>query len=227
MTSSSMLSSWRAWPLALAYCLTVLLGYLTSSYWPTTFFFNDKHNVLNQYIVKLGWFWTTVALASTLTTHRKVWLRYGTITLYWFMMTQWCFGPSLIDRVFIASGGMCVQQEQAMIGVLAQATCRKLGGQWTGGHDVSGHCFMLIYSSLFLWQEVPSLLQERSNKLSQYFVACLLGLWWWMLLMTSVYFHGHLELLSGTFFGVLGWATFYYLVFPRVEALSNSETLLA
>jgi len=38
--------------------------------------------------------------------------------------------------------------------VLTHAACRVIGGQWKGGHDISGHVFLLILGSALLWMEV-------------------------------------------------------------------------
>lgn len=207
------------------YLLTVLVFFLLSPLAPSTSYFSNKRNFLNVYFVKLGWFWTTVAFSvhwffvARRRSQRPLydWIRYLFMTLYWFVMTQWLLGPSLIDRMFVATGGECVSAFENGV-VLQQATCRKLGGQWTGGHDISGHCFLLIHASLFLWEELwrPAEREEVEKKEKKdlipwksppvLIVLCLLGVWWWMLAMTAVYFHGHYELVSGCFFGIFGWA---------------------
>ncbi|KAI9306067.1 Fat storage-inducing transmembrane protein [Cunninghamella echinulata] len=163
-------------------------------------------------------------------------------------MTQWLLGPSFIDRIYVATGGGChpklingTLQQQSNHAILSQtfqqSTCKRLGGQWEGGHDVSGHCVLLIHASLFLWEElswlyysIPSFTQLKYSHPSAWrsviSVLSLLGLWWWMLVMTSVYFHGHFELLSGTFFGIFGWALLYLGIFPQLPSVGlPSRTL--
>jgi hypothetical protein len=138
-------------------------------------------------------------------------------------MTQSLLGPSFIDRVYVLSGGKCASLLQdteisaQLASVVQQQVCRKMGGQWTGGHDVSGHCVLLIHANLFLWEELnwmfydasPFLRMKERDK-AQYGsvvgVLALSMLWWFMLFMTGVYFHGHFEVLSGAIFGILGWA---------------------
>lgn len=34
------------------------------------------------------------------------------------------------------------------------AGCKLAGGQWKGGHDISGHVFLLVLGSAFLWMEI-------------------------------------------------------------------------
>ncbi|KAI9006588.1 Fat storage-inducing transmembrane protein [Phycomyces nitens] len=244
MPPSSHSSSIRNLPLMLKpyqnvlvslYLITVFLGFLYSSIQQAPIsYFSLKSNVFNKYFVKIGWFWVTVLYLpylflviskAKLESQRFVQGlgRYIIITAYWYIMTQWFFGPSIIDRVFVATGGHCSSKTNsgdsvvALNDVFQQSSCRRLGGQWTGGHDVSGHCVMLIHASLFLWEElswvfssIPTFQRVRNRGGLEWYsivsIFCLLGLWWWMVLMTSVYFHGHFELMSGCFFGILGWA---------------------
>lgn len=95
----------------------------------------------------------------------QVLIRWAAATAAWFVVTQWCFGPSLIDRVYRLSGGACVKllQEEFTAGTETQrmlasaashAACRVAGGQWSGGYDVSGHVYLLVLGSGMLWLEV-------------------------------------------------------------------------
>lgn len=38
--------------------------------------------------------------------------------------------------------------------VVTAVACKAAGGKWTGGHDISGHVFLLVLGSYFLLQEV-------------------------------------------------------------------------
>ncbi|KAK0639507.1 Fat storage-inducing transmembrane protein [Cercophora newfieldiana] len=38
--------------------------------------------------------------------------------------------------------------------VFTNAACKSMGGRWAGGHDISGHVFLLVLGSFFLVQEV-------------------------------------------------------------------------
>lgn len=115
---------------------------------------------------------------------------------------------------------------------------------WKGGHDISGHSFLLTHSTLFLMTEIaptlsvlletltgqPSGAQTRQGRMTPTMSAArsriestvgrkyaafgttvLIGIWWWMLLMTSLYFHTPQEKLSGFAAGVLGWWCSYTL----------------
>lgn len=44
--------------------------------------------------------------------------------------------------------------------VFTHAACKATGGTWRGGHDISGHVFLLILSSAMLWLELlPAVLR--------------------------------------------------------------------
>lgn len=38
--------------------------------------------------------------------------------------------------------------------IVTAVACKAAGGKWTGGHDISGHVFLLVLGSYFLLQEV-------------------------------------------------------------------------
>ncbi|KAI2481977.1 Scs3p domain containing protein [Pyrenophora tritici-repentis] len=177
------------------YPITLLLGSIFSTLSPSTrsapysaslqshptefapSYFAQKKNVFNVYFVKVGWFWTTLAFAFFVTLHpgfgqgasarriRAV-LRYGLVTTWWCFLTQWFFGPPLIDRGFRFTGGQCelLRKSDAREDMsntreyITAATCKAVGGTWKGGHDISGHVFLLILGSSLLWLEfLPAL----------------------------------------------------------------------
>lgn len=128
--------------------------------------------------------------------------------------------------------------------ILTAAECKAAGGQWRGGHDVSGHVFMLCLSSAVLAFEVlPVLYAKRfrntlsstvaestseaseegegisnattspASRLATRFALAVAGLSWWMLLMTSVFFHTWLEKFTGLFIALVAIWSLYVL--PR------------
>lgn len=145
-------------------------------------YFARKDNIFNVYFVKIGWFWTTLAFLTLLLTQPaytnagplrarrtlQALSRYATVTLSWILTTQWFFGPALVDRSFVITGGRCedahvqvrpptekvpghAQHPVSELGaILTAAACKAAGGAWRGGHDVSGHVFMLVLASAFL-----------------------------------------------------------------------------
>jgi len=153
-------------------------------------YFAKKSNLLNVYFVKIGWFWVTLAFFTLIFSHSSLGrplsgqitrrrlqaiLRYACVTTIWIFVTQWFFGPAIIDRSFRWTGGKCEaildndsrdSIEQAEAGDLKQAlshaACKSFGGQWRGGHDISGHVFLLILGSAMLWLELlPAVLQTE------------------------------------------------------------------
>lgn len=151
-------------------------------------YFAKKSNVFNVYFVKIGWFWITLAFFFLIFTHPSLgpslWpsltrrriqatVRYLCITSVWIAVTQWFFGPPIIDRSFKWTGGQCEviygdsaydKIKRAEMGdaeeVLTHAACKMIGGQWKGGHDISGHVFLLILGSAMLWLELlPAVLR--------------------------------------------------------------------
>ncbi|KAF9425187.1 hypothetical protein BGZ94_007757 [Podila epigama] len=150
----------------------------------------------------------------------KALVRWGLATLYWWLISQWFFGPALFDRVFVLTGGTC-----SVDGHWSQYHCRKNAGHWSGGIDISGHMFLLTHAWLFLMEElsvymnVPQAwnnLQHRQGaRYTVYAVMGLGALWWWMLLMTSVYYHHITEKISGLFFGLFFWFCSYVILYKK------------
>jgi len=145
-------------------------------------------------------------------------------------VTQWFFGPALIDRGFMITGGACelAQKYEGSGGkaeLFTSQACRAVGGVWWGGHDISGHVFILVLGSAFLGLEILPVLvgkkglrEERVVRRSDGRIGraereggeqeerggegvgapvVVAGLSWWMLLMTAAYFHTWFEKVSG------------------------------
>ncbi|KAI1393822.1 inositol phospholipid synthesis and fat-storage-inducing TM-domain-containing protein [Hypoxylon trugodes] len=154
-------------------------SYAYSAEHPAPSYFARKDNVFNTFFVKRGWGWITVAFALFVGTHAtfsstafpqsgavkrvKAGVRWVAVTAWWIVVTQWCFGPPLIDRGFRFTGGKCEVATKVVVkegvhadagDVFTAAACRAVGGRWSGGHDISGHVFLLVLGSFFLIQEV-------------------------------------------------------------------------
>lgn len=84
------------------------------------------------------------------------------MTAWWVLVTQWCFGPAIIDRSFRFTGGRCAEVDSKIEfgeditgkDIFTAVACKAAGGKWMGGHDISGHVFLLVLGSYFLLQEV-------------------------------------------------------------------------
>jgi len=122
--------------------------------------------------------------------------------------------------------------------------CKAVGGKWRGGHDISGHVFLLVLGSMFLFEEVLHVVyrsvrnkQERTVymmdgavksadveardaegtgqwTLGAKIVFGVGGLSLYMLLMTAAYFHTWFEKLTGLLVALSGIFVVYFL--PRV-----------
>lgn len=133
-------------------------------------YFARKSNVFNVYFVKVGWAWQTAAILAFAALHpalpsikakAQAGIRWALVTGVWVLVTQWCFGPALIDRGFRWTGGMCDLAEFGLATgtagsaeVLTAVACKASGGKWKGGHDISGHVFLLVLGSGMLMNEV-------------------------------------------------------------------------
>ncbi|KAI4194790.1 MAG: hypothetical protein LQ350_007560 [Teloschistes chrysophthalmus] len=177
-----------------------------------------------------GWVLTPRRLRSV--------VRWGVVTVWWMLVTQWCFGPALIDRGFTYTGGQCEllrnpyeREEMGEVREFVTATaCKLAGGQWKGGHDISGHVFILVLGSASVGLEILGGLMaarreevdegdgEGGGRLGKWgwgFVGGVVGMSWWMLLMTAAYFHTWFEKFTGLLTAFLGIAVVYLL--PRLS----------
>ncbi|ODV71229.1 Scs3p CYBJADRAFT_169627 [Cyberlindnera jadinii NRRL Y-1542] len=221
------------------YPLTVLLGELLHhATGHVDSYFSNKHNLINVVFVKQGWAWTIFVLLYFLIQHygltRTTLLRILGGTAWWVVFTQWFFGLPLMDRIFLMTGGGCnyesfeIDIEQDV--VIGSLMCRKMKGTWIGGHDPSGHVFLLVLSSLIMWFELlerGTLLTDltkfrdavqrssvapygqitsclRALTHSTMLLLGLLWLWWFMLLMTSTYYHYFSEKITGLIAAYIG-----------------------
>src|SRR3954454_12094915 len=101
------------------YISTVVIGSLFGqlesfkAYWSNIneTYWSKKSNLFNQYFVKIGWFWTSVCFFTYVIPYAKFSIfsfkRWVLATLYWCIATQWFFGPSIMDRIFVITGGEC------------------------------------------------------------------------------------------------------------------------
>lgn len=134
-------------------------------------YFARKSNVFNVFFVKRGWAWITAAFLGFVLTHpgaassqtqkARAGVRWAGVTACWFFVTQWFFGAAIIDRGFRWTGGKCELAEREVymgdtsVGEMVTAVaCKAAGGRWKGGHDISGHVFLLVLGTAFLLEEV-------------------------------------------------------------------------
>jgi Inositol phospholipid synthesis protein Scs3p. len=121
-------------------------------------YLSRSDNILNQYFVKIGWFWTLCATVPFLlmTSHTyccgkrdKVMqhlARLGIATFAWFFWTK------LFQYIESVCGHCNVLSKRYQ----TKEDCLKAGHFWYG-FDLSGHAFILIYSCLILIEEARAI----------------------------------------------------------------------
>lgn len=188
-------------------------------------YFSSSKNVLNLYFVKLSWGWTLLLLTpfillsnssfdrSVLFLGRRM-LSLAVATAVWYVCTETFF---YIEEVT----GSCFETDVRNVSVkelTSKASCRRKGFHWYG-HDISGHCFILAYSTLFIVEETAAITSLKTANISPLpkmvlnllYVALnmIVVIWVWMFACTSVYFHETIHKLLGTLCGLLGWYLTY------------------
>ncbi|GMT26713.1 hypothetical protein PFISCL1PPCAC_18010, partial [Pristionchus fissidentatus] len=191
------------------------------SYW------TQKHNVFNQYGVKIGWFWTVACVGPFIWFASKAasperdrtlldTLRLVTATGLWYFTVQ------VFHRILHATsrcdvGGITVGRSE----------CSVKGGHWLLGIDISGHCFLMLFSILIISEEAPALraflraARDRPEHARQYtqtvngaFIAMfLLHLFWdFQLIISCLYYHIMFDKVAGAATAVGCWALIYRIL---------------
>ncbi|XP_053706023.1 acyl-coenzyme A diphosphatase FITM2 [Synchiropus splendidus] len=193
---------------------------------PHTYFSSSK-NVLNIYFVKLSWGWTLallspfVLLTNSCVSGRSTFLgrrllSLAVATAVWYVCTQTFF--YIEDAT-----GSCFQSvtlDTVVEELTSKSACRRAGFHWHG-YDISGHSFILTYSSLCIveemaavvWMKTPGLSWSLRTVVNLLYVALnlLVLIWVVMFTSTSLYFHDLSHKLLGTTCGLLAWFLTYHV----------------
>lgn len=75
----------------------------------------------------------------------------------------------MIDRGFRLTGGACelasrFEGQGGKTEFVTSRACKVAGGTWQGGHDISGHVFILVLGSAFLFMELIPILLKGGMK---------------------------------------------------------------
>lgn len=188
---------------------------------------SEKGSFLNQWFFKLGWAWTLAAWllplfaagpsaaphASTVAAGARgreegawrAWTRaaarVAVATALWYIFVG-CF-----NTLHFYSGS-CSNDS-----IAHPRHCIREGHEWSGV-DISGHCFLLVFSSLILWSES----KQRANPLAgmgafreavEWGVLVMRLLWFVGLWATCCYFHEVHDKVLGCLFGAMCWYLTY------------------
>ncbi|XP_022065386.1 acyl-coenzyme A diphosphatase FITM2 [Acanthochromis polyacanthus] len=188
-------------------------------------YFSSSRNALNVYFVKVSWGWTLLLLTPFLLLSNSAFSRnvsflgrrllsLAVATAVWYVCTETFF---YIEDVT----GSCFETDNLTVVNLeftSKVACRRAGFHWSG-HDISGHSFILAYSSLFIMEETAPMASLKTASLSALprmvlnllYVALnlIMIMWVWMFACTSVYFHEPLHKLLGTLCALMGWYLTY------------------
>ncbi|VDQ16186.1 unnamed protein product [Trichobilharzia regenti] len=179
-----------------------------------------------RFFVKLGWAWTCGCLAAFVIVSSFVYTG-GNVRLMRAHILRLAVGSGCWYSVTLPSG---LRPNQRM-------PCQRAGGIWLG-FDISGHCFLLVLSNLWIMEELSCIAtrhipeQQLDIMRSAYrrlttivrlifsFTACLSMLWDIMFLSTVIYFHTMPSKLLGTALAVACWFLFYRVIFCSCERQS-------
>ncbi|XP_038223284.1 fat storage-inducing transmembrane protein [Zerene cesonia] len=120
-------------------------------------YFSRSDNVFNQYFVKIGWFWTLfltvpyVLLTSyTICCGKRKYIATAHLSRLIIATISWYTWTSIFN-VIETKYGRCNSNKFDN-----KVACLQNGHFWNG-FDISGHCFILIYSSLVMIEEAKAI----------------------------------------------------------------------
>ncbi|VDM59583.1 unnamed protein product [Angiostrongylus costaricensis] len=150
-----------------------------------SYYIVQKHSVFNKYGVKLGWMWTCLIVGPFMWLSSRAHYRWIFTALFESscalepvrLFTSFIFkcflrdkDKAIIDLLRLAIATLCWYITVWQFGRITQwtsrcdlsiryskAECQAEGGVWILGFDISGHCFLMIYSMLVMSEEVVRL----------------------------------------------------------------------
>lgn len=189
--------------------------------WFISFFFL----IFCSYFIKLSWGWTLllltpfILLANSLFSRKVSFLGRRLLSLVvatavWYVCTATFVYVENVTGSCYETDTMDVSKKEFPVKV----SCRQAGFHWHG-YDISGHAFILAYSSLLIVEEMApmgSLTMVSFSALPRMVLNFLyialnliLIIWVWMFACTAVYFHDMSHKLIGTVCGLLAWFLTY------------------
>lgn len=210
-------------------------------------YLSNKKNILNQLFVKWGWAWTLLVVGSYMILTSYVYSalsRKNTILRSLIRLLigtfAWYFWAQVVFHLVENLTGICVNRfDVPNFNISQKVECIRLkGGHLWKGFDISGHCFLLIYSFLLMNSELQ--IQKNwiniENSLSNYLIhgskssivfkqrylftfnyvmilfvlnCLLISIWFVMLSATCLYFHTFFSKIVGTICAIISWMATY------------------
>ncbi|KAE9414268.1 hypothetical protein Angca_002535 [Angiostrongylus cantonensis] len=200
-----------------------------------SYYIVQKHSVFNQYGVKLGWMWTCLIVGPFIWLSSRAHyrdkgraiidlLRLAIATLCWYI-TVWQFGRI---TQWTSRCDLSIRY--------SKAECQAEGGVWILGFDISGHCFLMIYSMLVMSEEAHAFREwsqilhrsydsglarrirlEKLTRLVEYFLVAMLVLniiWVKQLTISVLYYHTLTDKVVGALVAVFWWRITYHGLYP-------------
>ena len=192
------------------YSTTVLLASIIGIIELPETYFSNKYNPLNQFMAKYAWGWTVVVLLPLILSRKQTRSVIVGILLLGLSTMYFLISVKFMNFVHHITGSCSIQNSEIQMNT--RSICNKNGGYWQG-FDISGHCFLLVHSSLYINHELK-LAETRGiqNSIINYVVIgarFILFIWWMMLIFTCFYFHSVSEALLGLWMGIGFWAILY------------------
>lgn len=194
------------------------------------------------FVQKYGYFWFTVAYLGNIFTYlldgrvptrivSYFLQKYSINTLVYILLTIWCFGELIIERINMWTGGHCVQEMQI---INDPKRCSELMLPWINGFDLSGHYYFIVSTSMLLFPETIRVralcVTGKSFGINRKFLKTafilltliLLAIWFSMFVVTSLFFHTILEKTIGILMGVVIPLVIRHIDFPN-DAVPNER----
>uniref|UniRef100_A0AC35UB14 FIT family protein n=1 Tax=Rhabditophanes sp. KR3021 TaxID=114890 RepID=A0AC35UB14_9BILA len=218
---------------AIFYLVLVTVLSAFSAYTPlkADYYLATKTNFINVFVVKLGWLWTSSILGPFIFI-----VSYGSVgsnagktikdmsrlliaTAVWFITTT-------IFETIEQNTGICTGAVGSH-----KKVCYNKGGTWITGVDISGHCFLIIYSSLIMTEEVTAIKNwySKDNRHLKNVANTLLTLigvldiiWIIQLVITSLHYHTIVHKIIGAGIAVAVWFFTYRGAMSLVLPVSSS-----
>ncbi|CAG03837.1 unnamed protein product, partial [Tetraodon nigroviridis] len=188
-------------------------------------YFSHRRNIINIYFIKLSWGWTLllltpfILLANSLFSRKVSFLARRVLSLVvataiWYVCTEtFVYIENVTGSCYETDTTDAIKKEFTL-----KVSCRQAGFHWHG-YDISGHAFILAYSSLLIMEEIApmgslkmvsySALPRMVLNLLYIALNLILIIWVWMFACTAVYFHDLSHKLVGTVCGLLAWFLTY------------------